>query len=248
MFFIFTEAKFMPMTKTEIVNLMLEDLKKVAASRHNTLGVPGFQTKMNRLGVSSPHIKKIVNDWSNILYDFAPQQWIDLCIQLTQKGIFESQILAYELLWKNKKALRNLNLQQILVLGDHLDNWVSTDSYSTMIAGWHWREGTMPDTQIMNWLKSDNHWLRRAAVVCTIPLNLRSKGGTGDSQRTLMVCEKILDDRDDLIVKALSWALRELSKPDKQAVENFIQKHWERLHPRVRREVMAKLETGRKNG
>lgn len=236
------------MTTDEITDLLLEDLKKASALRHNTLGVPAFQTKMKRLGVSSPHIKTIVNEWNRILYDFTPQQWIKLCIQLTQTGVFEAQILAYELLWKNKKALRNLNVKQILDLGNNLDNWVSTDSYSTMIAGWHWREGTLSDAQIMNWLKSDNHWLRRVAVVCTIPLNLRSKGGTGDTKRTLMVYGKVVDDRDDLIIKALSWALRVLSKSDKHAVEIFIEKHRERLHPRVLREVKAKMETGRKNG
>ncbi len=85
-------------------------------------------------------------------------------------------------------------------------------------------------------------------MVCTIPLNLRSRGGKGDAQKTLMICEKVIDDRDKLVVKALSWALRELSKRDKTAVENFIQKHRERIHPLVLREVTAKLETGRKNG
>ena len=250
MFSIFTELKFqcLQMTIGEITDLMLVDLKKATASRHNTLGVPGFHTKMKRLGVSSLQIKKIVNNWSQLLYDFSPQQWIELCIQLTQKGIFEAQILAYELLWKNKKALRNLSVKQILLLGDNLDNWASTDSYSTMIAGWHWREGTLPDSQIINWLESKNHWLRRVAVVCTIPLNLRSKGGNGDTQRTLMVCEKVLNDRHDMVVKALSWALRELSKSDRQAVIDFVEKHWERLHSRIRREVIAKIETGRKNG
>jgi len=209
---------------------------------------PGFTTSMERLGVGSPQIKKIVNEWSNVLYDFAPQQWIELCIDLTQKGIFEAQILAYELLWKNKRALKNLNQSQILKLGQTLDNWVSTDSFSTMIAGWHWREGTLPDEQILDWLKSDNYWFRRVAVVCTIPLNQKSKGGTGDAKRTLMVCEKVIDDRDDLVVKALSWALRELSKTDGQAVEGFIAKYQERLQSRVVREVKARLETGRKNG
>ena len=178
----------------------------------------------------------------------SPERWIDLCIKLTQTGIFESQILAYELLWINKKALKNLNQKQILMLGKYLDNWASVDSYSLMIAGWHWREGTLPDSQILEWLKSENFWLRRVAVVCTVPLNLRSRGGKGDAPKTLMICEKVIDDRDKLVVKALSWALRELSKRDKTAVENFIQKHQKRIHPLVLREVTAKLETGRKSG
>ena len=55
-------------------------------------------------------------------------------------------------------------------------------------------------------------------------------------------------DREDMIVKALSWALRELSKHDKPAVENFMGKYDEVLAGRVRREVYTKLKTGRKNG
>jgi len=238
----------MAIPNTEIVEFMIEDLKKVAAFRHNTLGVPGFQTQMIRLGVSSPHIKRIVNDWSKVLEGYNPQQWLEICILLTQKKIFEGQILAYELLWKNKDVLKILSQEQIIKLGGILDNWVSVDSYSIMIAGWHWREGRLPDSQIFSWLKSENVWLRRVAVVCTIPLNLKSKGGKGDAKRTLMICENVLDDRHDLIVKALSWALRELSKTDRPAVEVFIKNHWERLHPRVRREVVAKLDTGRKSG
>ncbi len=246
--FIVANLSIFSMNNSEIIDLIVEDLKKSSASKHNTLGVPGFKTEMKRLGMSADHLRVIENEWIKVLHDFSPGQWADLCIELAHTGIFEAQLLAYELLLKNKKALRNLNHKQILMLGNHLDNWASVDSFSIMIAGWHWREGTLPDTQIFSWLKSENRWLRRVAVVCTVPLNLRSRGGSGDAQRTLMVCERALDDRDILVVKALSWALRELSKSNKLAVEDFIEKHRDRLHSLVLREVTAKLETGRKNG
>ncbi|HKJ43251.1 MAG TPA: DNA alkylation repair protein [Sunxiuqinia sp.] len=236
------------MTNNEIVNILIEDLKKASSARHNTKGVTPFTTHMKWLGVSAPQLKSIVKNWRPILFDFSPERWIEVCLLLCMQGIFECQILAYEILWKVKPALKALTKEQILELGSVLDNWVSTDAYCTMIAGWHWREGTLPDSQIKKWLKSDDRWLRRVGVVCTIPLNLKAKGGTGNTGRTLMVCERVIDDRDDMVVKALSWALRELSKSDKAAVENFMRTHWERLHGRVRREVTTKLETGRKNG
>lgn len=47
--------------------------------------------------------------------------------------------------------------------------------------------------------------------------------------------------------KALSWALRELSKRDKKPVEDFIKKYENRLSKRVLREVKHKLEKGTKN-
>jgi len=50
-----------------------------------------------------------------------------------------------------------------------------------------------------------------------------------------------------MVIKALSWALRELSKRDADSVNNFLQKHEEALAPRVVREVKNKLQTGLKN-
>ena len=236
------------MTNTEIITMLIEELKKVSTPKRQEQAQANFPSRLHILGVRAPDLKAIVKTWSSILYDFSPQQWIQLCLELSHHTIFECQTLAFELLWKNKKALKALTEEQIIALGNTLDNWVSTDTYSTMIAGWHWREGTLPNKQIKTWLASPDRWLRRTAVVCTVPLNLRAKGGTGDTERTLMVCEQVIDDRDDMVIKALSWALRVLSRPDRLAVEQFMEKHWERLHGRVRREVTTKLTTGRKNG
>ena len=75
-------------------------------------------------------------------------------------------------------------------------------------------------------------------------LNLRAAGGTGDTPRTLAVCGLLAADRDDMVVKALSWALRELSVHDPAAVRAFLADH--DLAARVRREVTNKLQTGLK--
>jgi 3-methyladenine DNA glycosylase AlkD len=88
--------------------------------------------------------------------------------------------------------------------------------------------------------------VRRAALVSTVPLNLAAAGGTGDAPRTLDICRRLVDDRDDMVVKALSWALRELVARDREAVRGFLADHDARLAARVRREVATKLDTGRK--
>ena len=54
-------------------------------------------------------------------------------------------------------------------------------------------------------------------------------------------------DRDDMVVKALSWALRELAKRDPKAAGEFLESHKEVLAPRVMREAQNKLSTGLKN-
>ena len=84
-------------------------------------------------------------------------------------------------------------------------------------------------------------------MVATVALNSKARGGVGDTARTLGVCRAVLADRDDMVVKALSWTLRELAKRDHRAVEQFLKAHDGRMAPRVRREVGNKLRTGLKN-
>ena len=82
----------------------------------------------------------------------------------------------------------------------------------------------------------------------TVPLNSKTQGGVGDAGRTLTVCRTLVADRDDMVVKAMSWALRELAKRDRAAVEAFLWEQTESLAAqRVVREVRNKLDTGRKN-
>ncbi len=80
-----------------------------------------------------------------------------------------------------------------------------------------------------------------------MPLNLPSRGGTGDVPRTLRTCRLLVADHEDMVAKAMSWALREVAKRDPAAARAFLARHRGRLAARVVREVTNKLTTGRKN-
>jgi 3-methyladenine DNA glycosylase AlkD len=82
--------------------------------------------------------------------------------------------------------------------------------------------------------------------VATVALNQKARGGTGDSKQTLEICALAVDDHQEMINKALSWALRELAKVERDPVIEFIEKYRERLNKKVLREVTHKIETGTK--
>jgi 3-methyladenine DNA glycosylase AlkD len=69
----------------------------------------------------------------------------------------------------------------------------------------------------------------------------------GEAQRTLEVCRLLERDRDPMVAKALSWALRELAKREPRAVREYITKRKDVLPALVLREVKNKLRTGLKN-
>ncbi len=105
----------------------------------------------------------------------------------------------------------------------------------------------MSDDLIARWARAPDRCWRRAALVSTVALNVRSRGGRGDVPRTPAVCRLLVNDHDDMVVKALSWALRELVVHDTRAVDAFLKEHANILAARVKREVRNKLTTGLKN-
>ena len=231
-----------------MISKIIHELEFVADPARKAASKTMFPTSMKYLGVRTPDLRILLKNWWLEIKNWPPEKLIRFSKELVDTRIFECNQLAFELLWMNKTALRLLILADLEELGKNMDNWATTDAFSVLLSGWAWRENQITDADILNWLKSESRWWRRAAVVSTVPLNLRARGGKGDTKRTLMICKKVVSDRDDMIVKALSWALRELSKSDKPAVEAFMENHNEQLAGRVCREVYTKLETGRKNG
>jgi 3-methyladenine DNA glycosylase AlkD len=207
-----------------------------------------YPTEMEVYGLKSANLKKVISEVKSEIKRASGDSLVPVSLSLAQTDIFECQLVAYGLLNRNFKAISRLSYSYIMLLGSKMDNWVSTDSFSTRITGPAWRLGVLKDEHIIGWAKSEDQWWRRNALVSTVGLNLKSQGGTGDARRTTMICEMLIDDRNDMVVKAMSWALRELSKREKEPVELFLSTYSDRLASKVKREVTKKLVTGRKNG
>ena len=191
-------------------------------------------------------IRILRREWSQALEDRPGTSIIALAQRLVRLGLWE-RALAYEIILHHQGAREALKPDDVTLLGRGMQSWGEVDSFACSIAGPAWRQKNIPDSMVRGWTHSRVRWWRRAALVSTIPLNNRARGGTGDTFRTIKVCRMLVRDRDDMVVKALSWALRELSKRDRPAVELFLKRYRRILPSRVNREVGNKLQTGLKN-
>jgi 3-methyladenine DNA glycosylase AlkD len=171
---------------------------------------------------------------------------VALALQLVRHAA-APRFFAYELILYHRQALRSLKAKSLEDLGAGNNSWGEVDAFASYLAGPAWRERQVSDSLIQSWAHSPDRWWRRAALVSTVPLNNKARGGSGDSKRTLIICDALVTDRDDMVVKALSWALRELSKRDPKSVRTFLREHEGVLAARVVREVNSKLKTGLKN-
>jgi 3-methyladenine DNA glycosylase AlkD len=176
-----------------------------------------------------------------------PAQMLALAEALIASGLRRNHWFAYELIHDHKATLHSLDAAQLEQLGQGMASWDQVDTFAPYLSGVAWRRGQIGDKVIHRWAASPDRWWRRAALVSTVALNVKARGGQGDVPRTLAVCELLVDDRDDMVVKAMSWALRAAITHDRAAVEAFLADHDERLAARVKREVRNKLETGLKN-
>ena len=150
-----------------------------------------------------------------------------------------------ELIRFHKAAFAGFDDALAAELAQGLDSWDTVDAYTRILVGPAWARGQISDGLIDAWSRSPDRWLRRAAVVSTVALNRPAEGGRIDTPRTLAICERLADDRDDMVEKAVSWALRELGRQDAGPVVAFLASH--EVGARVRREVGNKLRTGLKN-
>jgi 3-methyladenine DNA glycosylase AlkD len=125
------------------------------------------------------------------------------------------------------------------------NNWDLVDSVSHKILG-PWlinRDKSL----LYEYAHSSNLWERRIAIITTFYFIKQS--GFED---TIKISEILLNDKHDLIHKAVGWMLREMGKREQHELINFLNKHYktmprtmlrysiERLSEKVRKDYLTK--------
>jgi 3-methyladenine DNA glycosylase AlkD len=195
----------------------------------------------------TPALRALRRRHTRALAQEAPELLLALATELLKPGDFAGRMLGYELLAAHRGGIALIDDKRIERLGKGLADWGSVDLFGVTLVGPAWRLGRVSDDKILQWARSPDRWRRRLSLVATVRLNSKTGGGTGDPRRTLRIAKLHVADRDDMVEKALSWALRELAQREPAAVQAFLREQGERLAARVRREVKNKLETGLKN-
>jgi 3-methyladenine DNA glycosylase AlkD len=198
---------------------------------------------------NTPSVRRVRREFSRVLSPETPQVVLDFARLLLSRQDPILRFVAYELVSQHKPTFATISSKQIVELGAGLDSWSSVDCFALYLSGPIWAAGRISDQTIVGWasLRSteEDRWWRRAALVSTVPLS--RQGLTANIPKTLRVCELLMPDRDDMIVKALSWALRELARKHKDAARSFLVENRRTLAARVLREVECKLTSGLKS-
>lgn len=103
-----------------------------------------------------------------------------------------------------------------------INNWDLVDGSCREILGEHLK--TRSRAVLRRLARSKSLWERRIAMVSTMTLVWE-----GDFEDAFTIAEMLLDDKHDLIHKAIGWVLREAGIVDRKKLLAFLKTHYARL-------------------
>ncbi len=188
------------------------------------------------LGVTNPQIDTLVREWRTGM-DMTGRT--ALADRLWQSNIHEARIAAAKLLTQARIS----DDQQVwtLIAGwvPDFDAWAIADH--TMSAASR-RLTADPERldQVSHWISDTNMWVRRAALVGTLPWAKMNNPKPADltwRENVLGWAAALSSDHEWFIQKAIAWWLRDLSKRDAPRVLAFLAEHGAHMKPFAKREA-----------
>jgi len=123
----------------------------------------------------------------------------------------------------------------------YINNWNLVDASCPHIVGKHLMNR---DRKIlMTWAKSDHLWTKRIAII-TNWWFIRN----GDLKEVFKISKILLNDKHDLIHKAVGWMLREAAIVDSNKMKIFLKTHYKKMPRTMLRYAIEKFtKTKRQN-
>lgn len=146
--------------------------------------------------------------------------------ELLNSEIHEERLVALFVLvdqFKKEKDRRKEIFDFYLKHKARVNNWDLVDSSAPYIVGGYLLDKA--DRGILVKLaKSASLWNRRIAIVATMAFIKE-----GNFKDTFEISEILLEDKEDLIHKAVGWMLREVGKKDQGKLEEFLKNHYKKI-------------------
>jgi len=207
-----------------------------------------IRTGLKMYGVRVPALRRIAREWKRGHKGISFEELMPLVEALWDGDSLAERSLAMELLHAYRRFISKLSWDHFDCWRRKIDNWGLTDFLGTRILG-RWIEAD-PDARLdrlLELIDDEDRWSRRLAVVATCPLN-RGHSRVTIPDLTLQLIDRVKGERDPMITKAVSWALRELSQTHPDRVAAYVEQERDALAAHVVREVENKLRTGLKSG
>lgn len=186
------------------------------------------------LGITVPKLREISKKYQNL--DLKDLQ------KLLNSKIHEHRLSALMILrMQYSSYVKTSEDKQKEVVQFYLKNTKKINNWDLVDLSCHYILGNWlldKDREVLYKLaNSTNLWEKRIAIISTFAF-IREK----QFSDTLKISEILLNDKHDLIHKAVGWALREVGKKDKETEINFLDKHYKAMPRTALRYAIEKFD------
>jgi len=183
------------------------------------------------LGIRVPVVRKCVREYLAISLPDA--------IELLESPFHEARLLALLILVAkyssaNTNAEREAVYRSYLKHTEFINNWDLVDSSAEHIVGAHLFEKDRKP--LYRLARSKSLWERRIGIMSTFHFIKRE-----DFADTLAIAELLLNDKEDLIHKAVGWMLREVGNRNRRVEERFLKKYYKHMPRTMLRYAIEKF-------
>ncbi len=182
------------------------------------------------LGIRVPFVRKIARKYRNIS--------LNVVIEFIRSPLHEERLFAFivmvdsfkEASQKEREKIYNLYLNNT----EYINNWDLVDISAGKIVGAYLFNYDRKPLYLL--AKSDDLWERRIGIMSTSYFISQN-----DFTDTLKIAEMLLEDKKDLINKAVGWMLREVGKRDIETEESFLKRHYRKMPRTMLRYAIEKF-------
>lgn len=224
----------MPDTARDALNCLLalaDPAKAAFLQRYFKTGPGEYGHGDLFLGLTVPQVRVLARQFRTL--------GLDQCLVLLHSPYNEARLLALLILVYQYQRGNAARREEVFALylreRRWVNNWNLVDSSAPAILGGHLLHGRR--SVLMGLADGPQLWDRRMAVVATFTF-IRA----GDFSDTLALCERLLDDRHDLMHKACGWMLREVGKRDEPVLRDFLDLYAHAMPRTMLRYAIEKLD------
>jgi 3-methyladenine DNA glycosylase AlkD len=182
------------------------------------------------IGVKVPDLRKVAKDFRDIV--------IKDVVILLESAIHEERLLALLILVSKYVKGNEITKKEIYKLylnkTKYINNGDLVDVTAQHIVGDYLMDKNK--APLYRLAKSEDLWERRIAVMATFCFIKRER-----YEDTLKIAKILLDDKKDLIHKAVGWMLREIGKRDMISEEKFLKQHYKEMPRTMLRYAIEKF-------
>ncbi len=205
-----------------ILKQVRKELKEFSNEKDRQTSFRFFKEEIKPYGVKANIVNKIANKYFKIIKDSSKQQIFTLCENLWQSGMLEETFIACNWTYKIHNRFEEKDFDTFAKwINQYVNNWASCDTFCNHTVGIFLEMYPKQISKLIDFTKSNNRWVKRASAVSLI---IPAKKGLFINE-IIIIADKLLLDKDDLVQKGYGWMLKSLSNYDAKLVLDYVLKN-----------------------